>query len=76
MSSFPPLSTLPSGLQAPAAAGWARPAQGGGSGADAAEVFGFNGTQDAARVLSVPPSRGESAAQLEARFLGCLFERG
>lgn len=77
MSSFPSLSTLPPGLNAPAA-GWggARPAQDAArGGADAAQVFGFNGTADAARALTVPPSRGEGAAQLEARFLACLFQR-
>jgi len=40
-------------------------------------MFGFfnNGSSQAARVLSVPPFSGDNAAQLEARFLGCLFDR-
>jgi hypothetical protein len=78
MSSFPSLSTLPPGLHAPAA-GWsgARPAPDAGrSQADAAEVFGFNGSADVARALTVPPARGDGVAQLEARFLACLFQRG
>ena len=81
MSSVPPLSSLPSGLQPPAA-GWggaevaARAGGPGATAADAAKVFGFDGGADAARVLTVPAARGDSAAQLEARFLACLFTRG
>lgn len=80
MSPFPSLSSLPPGLNVPAT-GWdrARPAGDAGAGApggDAAQVFGFTGASQAARVLSVPPASGDNAAQLEARFLGCLFERG
>ncbi len=79
MSTFPPLSSLPPGLHVPAA-GWDRArlagdAGGRAPGGDAAQVFGFNGPSQAARVLSVPPSSGDGAAQLEARFLACLFER-
>ncbi len=76
MSSFPPLSSLPSGLHAPAA-GWdrARPASDGtGSAGDAAQQFGFLGDQQAARSLTVPANSGQGAAQLEARFLACLFQ--
>lgn len=77
MSSFPPLSSLPPGLHAPAA-GWdrARPASDGTTAptGNAAEAFGFVGDHQAARLLTVPPSSGEGAAQLEARFLGCLFQ--
>ena len=76
MSSFPPLSSLPTGVYAPAA-GWdrARPASDGTALAgDAARQFGFLGDQQAARLLTVPPSSGQGAAQLEARFLGCLFQ--
>lgn len=76
MSAFPPLSSLPSGLHTPAA-GWdrARPASDGTATAgNAAEVFGFQGDHQAARVLTVPPSSGEGATQLEARFLSCLFQ--
>jgi hypothetical protein len=42
---------------------------------DAADIFGFNGSTQAARVLSLPPVSGDGAAQLEARFLDCLFDR-
>ena len=76
MSTFPPLSSLPPGLHAPTA-GWdhARPASGGtASTGDAAQQFGFVGDQQAARALTVPPSSGEGATQLEARFLACLFQ--
>ena len=78
MSAFPPLSTLPAGLHG--VVGWdgARPAAAGARGGaqgDAAQAFGFTGNDQAARVLSVPPGRGDSAAQLESRFLSCLFER-
>lgn len=77
MSTFPPLSSLPSGLHAPAA-GWdrARPASDGavpGMG-DAAHTFGFVGDGQAARQLGVPPSSGDGAARLEARFLDCLLK--
>ncbi|MCL1961425.1 MAG: hypothetical protein FWG56_06575 [Desulfovibrionaceae bacterium] len=44
------------------------------SGGNAADVFGFNGSSQAARVLSVPPASGDGAAQLQARFLDSLFE--
>lgn len=76
MSSFPPLSSLPPGLHAPSG-GWdrARPASDGTAGTgDAAQQFGFLGDQQAARLLTVPPSSGQGAAQLQARFLGCLFQ--
>lgn len=78
MSTFPPLSSLPPGLQVPAA-GWDRARPAGDAGgrapvADAAQVFGFNGASQAARVLSVPPPSGDGAARLEARFLACLFD--
>lgn len=76
MSSFPPLSSLPPGLHAPTA-GWdrARPAADGVAPAgDAAQLFGFVGDRQAARLLTVPPPSGDGAAQLEARFLGCLFQ--
>lgn len=77
MSTFPSLSSLPPGLHAPAA-GWdrARPASDGGTPAsDAAQLFGFVGDHQAARLLGVPPASGDGAAQLEARFLACLFQR-
>jgi len=79
VSAFLSLPSLPAGLVP--AAGWGRGqtatntashALGGG---DAADVFGFNGSSQAARTLSVPPASGDGAAQLEARFLDCLFER-
>ena len=76
MSAFPPLSSLPPGLHTPAA-GWdrARPASdGAGTPGDAAQQFGFLGDQQAARALTVPPASGQGAAQLEARFLACLFQ--
>ena len=76
MSTFPPLSSLPPGLHAPTA-GWdhARPASGGtASTGDAAQQFGFLGDQQAARSLTVPANSGQGAAQLEARFLACLFQ--
>ena len=77
MSTFPPLSSLPPGLHVPAT-GWdrARPASGGAaSTGDAAQQFGFVGDRQAARLLTVPPASGDNAAQLEARFLNCLFQR-
>jgi hypothetical protein len=79
MSSFPSLTSLPPGLSAPQA-GWVRgPAATNtashASGGDAADIFGFNGSSQAARMLSVPSASGDGAAQLEARFLDCLFER-
>lgn len=77
MSSFAPLTSLPTGLATPAA-GWdrARPASGGpASTGDAAQQFGFVGDRQAARLLTVPPASGDNAAQLEARFLNCLFQR-
>ena len=77
MSAFPPLSSLPPGLHVPAG-GWdrARPASDGStpSTGNAAETFGFVGDRQAARALTVPPSSGDGAAQLEARFLACLFQ--
>ena len=42
--------------------------------ADAAARFGFHAEAGAARVLSAPPSSGESVAQMQARFVACLFE--
>jgi hypothetical protein len=42
---------------------------------DSANLFGFTGTGSEARVLSVPLSSGDSAAQLQARFIDCLFSR-
>ena len=79
MSSFPSLTSLPPGLNVPAA-GWARGHAGTNTASlapdgDAAGIFGFNGSSQAARVLSVPPASGDGAAQLEARFLDCLLER-
>ena len=76
MSTFPPLSSLPTGLHTPAA-GWdrARPASdGAGATGDAAQQFGFLGDQQAARSLTVLANSGQGAAQLEARFLACLFQ--
>jgi hypothetical protein len=79
VSTFPSLTSLPAGLNTPVA-GWdsssaatntASPALSGG---DAADAFGFNGSSQAARVLSVPPASGDSAAQLQTRFLDSLFE--
>ncbi|MDO5626334.1 MAG: hypothetical protein Q4G71_16815 [Pseudomonadota bacterium] len=74
MSSFAPLTSLPVGLP-PVAGGWAgaRPAAVAGN---VAEAFGFTGSgaQDA-RLLTVPSASGDSASQLQARFLACLFER-
>lgn len=58
------------------AAGW--PSSGGvrrePGAADAAARFGFHAEAGAARVLSAPPSSGESVAQMQARFVACLFE--
>ncbi|QTD45492.1 hypothetical protein [Ottowia testudinis] len=78
MSSFPSLSSLPPGLHVPAA-GWdrARPASDGaapGGSGDAAQVFGFAGDRQAARLLGVPAHSGDGAARLEQRFLDCLFK--
>jgi len=57
------------------AAGWPpRVGRGGPGAADAAARFGFHAEAGAARVLSVPPSSGESVAQMQARFVACLFE--
>lgn len=67
-----PLSGLAGG------AGWSRAAGGPSSAShvpDAATAFGFHTSGPAARLLSVPPSSGETAAQLESRFLSHLFER-
>jgi hypothetical protein len=74
VSSFPSLTSLPSGLTTPVA-GWTRgpAAANTASDGDAADTFGFNTSSQAARVLSVPPPSGDSAAQLQARFLDSLF---
>ncbi|MDO5086226.1 MAG: hypothetical protein Q4D74_01290 [Comamonadaceae bacterium] len=72
------LSTLSTPLTGLAGgAGWARAAGGPSSAShvpDAATAFGFHASGPA-RTLSVPPSSGETAAQLESRFLAHLFER-
>ncbi|MDR2154951.1 MAG: hypothetical protein LBE78_07990 [Burkholderiaceae bacterium] len=77
MSAFVPLSSLPSDLSVPGGWGGARAAETSEStaGRDTADVFGFNGLgfSQAARVLSVPSASGDGPAQLEARFLNCLF---
>jgi hypothetical protein len=44
-------------------------------GTDSASLFGFTGAHSEARVLSVPPTSGDSPAQLQARFVDCLFTR-
>lgn len=80
MSSFSSLTSLSSGLSVPVA-GWNRSpaanvANQALSDSDAADVFGFNGSSQAARMLSVPPASGDGAAQLQARFLDSLFEGG
>jgi len=79
MSSFPSLTSLPSGLNVPAA-DWARGYAATNTASlvpdgDAADLFGFNGSNQAARALSVPPASGDGAPQLEARFLDCLLDR-
>ncbi|MDR2156148.1 MAG: hypothetical protein LBE78_14180 [Burkholderiaceae bacterium] len=79
VNAFLPLSSLPSGLNAPSAH-WkhvhaAANTAGSAPNDDAAAgMFGFNGPSQAARVLSVPSASGNGAAQLEARFLNCLFD--
>lgn|GEM_PF-3999458 len=79
MTSFPSLTSLPSGLNT-SVAGWNRSSAATSTasqalnGDEAADAFGFNGSSQAARVLSVPPASGDGAAQLEARFLDSLFE--
>ena len=42
--------------------------------ADAAARFGFHAEAGAARVLLALSSSGESVAQMQARFVACLFE--
>ena len=80
MNPFPTLTTLPAGLTS--AVGKAGNTRGGApaaplaSSANAAELFGFAGESQAAHRLGVPQRSGASAAQLEARFLDCLFQRG
>jgi hypothetical protein len=44
-------------------------------GTDSASLFGFTGSHNEARVLSVPSSSGDSPVQLQARFIDCLFTR-
>jgi hypothetical protein len=44
-------------------------------GAESATLFGFMGSYNEARVLSVPPASGDNPAQLQARFVDCLFTR-
>lgn len=43
---------------------------------DLARVFGYTGNDGVARALSVPPFSGDTPAQLQARFIDCLFIRG
>lgn len=46
------------------------------SSTDTARLFGYTGSDAAARALSVPSNRGDTPAQLQARFIDCLFTRG
>ena len=43
---------------------------------DTARLFGYAGSDAAAHTLSVPSSSGGTPAQLQARFIDCLFTRG
>ena len=43
---------------------------------DTARLFGYTGSDAVARTLSVPPFSGDTAAQLQSRFIDCLFTRG
>jgi hypothetical protein len=43
---------------------------------DTARLFGYTGSDAVARTLSVPPFSGDSPAQLQSRFIDCLFTRG
>jgi hypothetical protein len=79
VSYFPSLTLLPPGLNT-LGAGWSSAAANLASpvlsGDEAADAFGFNGSNQAARVLSVPSASGDDAAQLAARFIDSLFEGG
>ncbi|ODS51238.1 MAG: hypothetical protein ABS37_22955 [Acidovorax sp. SCN 65-108] len=50
-----------------------RPARDNG---DTARLFGYTGSDAVARTLSVPPFSGDTPAQLQSRFIDCLFTRG
>ena len=43
---------------------------------DTARLFGSTGSDAVARTFSVPPCRGDTPAQLQSRFIDCLFTRG
>ena len=43
---------------------------------DTARLFGYTGSDAIARTLSVPPFSGDTPAQLQSRFIDCLFARG
>ena len=43
---------------------------------DTAHLFGYTGSDAVARTLSVPPFSGDTPAQLQSRFIDCLFTRG
>jgi hypothetical protein len=43
---------------------------------DTARLFGYTGSDAVARTLSVPPFSGDTPAQLQSRFIDCLFTRG
>jgi hypothetical protein len=43
---------------------------------DTARLFGYTGSDAVARTLSVPPFSGDTPAQLQSRFIDCLFIRG
>jgi hypothetical protein len=43
---------------------------------DTARLFGYTGGDAVARTLSVPPFCGDTPAQLQSRFIDCLFTRG
>ena len=43
---------------------------------DTARLFGYTGSEAVARTFSVPPFSGDTPAQLQSRFIDCLFTRG
>jgi hypothetical protein len=43
---------------------------------DTARLFGYTGSDAVARTLAVPTFSGDTPAQLQSRFIDCLFTRG